>query len=473
MTLSIFRLVFVILIQIILENLVKHLLGESTFHISVSFIFILNIILFVYLKNLKLYFSLQLLSMALIAVVMLPHLYYFNLFSFYSRTNYISYEPLRFILYTFYIFFAAVCIYFINLFQFKQLCSLKQIKYEIFGLTIFLVFVKAILVSLNLNINNKRLSFTVINQNQLLHYKLDYISYINGENKIDNYQCAEVNNQSPTIRFMYKSNSKKELLLLIESWGILKNIESQKRCIEYLKQSFKYEKRQEEPFKITYGETCFHGNTSAAEGRELLNMNNEESYRAFLDKGIEPQYNIVKYKTMKKYYTIAGFSGSKVYGSSWSNVEGFRKKIGFLSRFYFEDLRSKNKINKENNYTAVNDEAMIDSLINESVLHQKIFAYGLTINTHVPFNLDKKTINLTDYRKYKSIFLRDFDWNSKASDQFFRIRSILANTFKKVVSKTNSFDKILIIGDHASPELSTRYLFNNEKVPYLLIERND
>ena len=56
-------------------------------------------------------------------------------------------------------------------------------------------------------------------------------------------------------------------------------------------------------FNIYFGETCFNGNTSAAEGRELLNMNDEESYRAFLNKEKNPKFNIVNYK--KRTDTVA------------------------------------------------------------------------------------------------------------------------------------------------------------------------
>lgn len=402
---------------------------------------------------------------------MLPHFYYFNLFNFYSRTNYITYEPTKFILYSVNIFIAIIFIYFFCLLQFIQLLNLIWLKNEIIGFIFLLFFLKLVLAPFNFKIYDRQVLFTIINQNHLVYYKIDYISYINGENKIENYNCGEVNNQSPSIRFMYNNNSNKELLLIIESWGTIKNTISQNNYIDYIKDVFRNNKGLNQFYKITYGETCFHGNTSSAEGRELLNMNNEESYRAFLIKGAKPSYNIVKFKILNKYYTVAAFSGSKVYGSNWSNAEGFRRKLGFKSRFYFEELRRFKNINKENTYNAVNDEVMIDSLINLSTFYKKIFAYGLTINTHVPFKLDKNNVDLIDYKNFTNKFIKNFDNKLIANDQFYRISKIIQHTLNKISFRKNSFDKVLIIGDHASPELSSRYLLNQDRVPFLLIER--
>jgi hypothetical protein len=270
---------------------------------------------------------------------------------------------------------------------------------------------------------------------------------------------------------MYNNNLKKELLLIVESWGVLNNTISQQNYINYIEEAFKRNNKLYTQYNLTYGETCFNGNTAAAEGRELLNMNNEESYRAFLMNGVKPNFNIVNFKNHNKYYTVAAFSGSKVYGSNWSNAEGFRRKLGFKSRFYFEELQKNKNINKENTYNSVNDEVMIDSLINISTFYHKIFAYGLTINTHVPFKLNKENIELLDYRNFTNKFKKAFDDKLIANDQFYRISTIIKHTLNKISFHNNSFDKVLIIGDHASPELSSRYLLNQDKVPYLLIER--
>lgn len=465
---SISRLLVVVFIQILLENSVQHLFGDNFIRISVSFLFIINLFFFIRFSNFKLFLSLQLIIIFAYAIIMLPHVYFFNIFSFYSRTNYIIYDPLKFITYGLSVLIAAVFLYYSSLFQFNQLSKIINRKYLLLFIMV-LFFIKLIIGSYNFS--NKEISITIINQNLFQLYLIDYETYKLGGNKIISYQCSDANNLSPTIRFMYNNRTNKELLLIIESWGILKNDSKQKLYINYINNLFFENVNLSKNYNISYSMTCFQGNTSAAEGRELLNMNNEESYRAFLLKNVKPQYNIVRYKNKNNYYTVAGLSASKYYGSSWSNVEGFRRKVGFKSRFFYEDFFTKKNKNKENNYISVNDEVMIDSLFNLSRFHKKIFAYGLTINTHVPFNLDKKNIDIKDYTNFNNKFVKTFDDKLVANDQFYRISTIIKHTFAKISSHKNSFDKVLIIGDHASPELSSHYLFNQNKVPYLLIER--
>lgn len=465
------RLLGVFLTQVFVENFASNFFDDDFIRISVSFIFIINILIFIYYRNLKLYFFLQLIIILAITIVKLSHSYFFNVFSFYARTNYILYHPFQFIEYIIVALFAAVCLYFVSLYQFKQLTNILYKKYIIVVFIMILFFFKIQFNSFNLFYFDKQILITAVNQNLLPLYIEDYKIYNRGKDEITNYKCLGVNDISPTIKFMYNNNDKKELLLIIESWGVLKTPINQNQYISYIKKFFLENQQLSKRFKLIYGETCFQGNTSAAEGRELLNMNDEESYQAFLFKDVDPKYNVVEYKNAHGYHTISGVPASKNYGSSWSNIEGFRRKIGFKSRFYYEDLIIKNKINKENFYISVNDEAMIDSLFNFSKIHQKLFAYGLTINTHSPFTLDKNNINSIKYKRFYSTFSKIFDEKSNAIDHSFRISSIISHIFSKINLETSSFDKILIVGDHAPPVPGLKKLYNSEKVPYLLISK--
>jgi len=457
-----------ILIQIILENTIQLLFNEEALQISISFLFLINLLIFILIKKKNVFFLIQIIIVSLYIIILLPHLYYFNLFSFYTRLNYVFYDPLKFIYYLFLLAFGMYLLFLISKLQLIHLNNILQKKsYFLISLLIALS-IKFILNPFEFTIKEKKIIVTVINQNKFLLFKKDYQEFKIGEYKIQNYQCIENKNLSPTIRFMYNSDSKKELLLIIESWGILKDNQLQKEFIRTISTSL----NRNTAIKYKYGETCFNGNTSSAEGRELLNMNNEESYRAFLDKGVLPQFNIVKFKNKHNYYTVAAFSGSKVYGSNWSNSEGFRRKLGFKSRFYFEELKNINNINHENNYRSVNDEIMIDSLFTESKIHDNIFAYGLTINTHKPFELDNSKINLKNYKEFKNKYSYFFKDSQKDLNQLYRIKEIIEHTLTKLDTSINSFEKIIIVGDHA-PANSNFNLYNKENVPFLIIKKNN
>lgn len=464
-----FFFVLILLTEIILENTIQHFFHENIIQISVSFIFIINLILYIYLNNKYLFFGLQFFLLIIYAGILLPHIYFFNVFSFYARSNYILLEPFKFATYLIVLILFIVTIYFYSLFQLKiinKLKSKKSLNYLILILILCKIIIPPNLYLFNFLDGENKITLTLINQNKLAYYKTDYIVFKAGGSKIKNYVCASNNNLSPTIQLMYNTKSKKELLLIIESWGKLNDINEQKKLLKYFEDVFNNKTYLSKNFRIHTGETCFNGNTSAAEGRELLNMNDEESYRAFLNKGIKPQFNIVFYKNKNNYFTQAAFSGSKEYGSNWGNAEGFRKKLGFNSTFYFEDLNNNNPINHENSYRAVDDESMIDSLFSESALHQKIFSYGLTINTHTPFELDKSKIDKLDYKQFKEIF----KGNKSAIDQLYRIKMIIEYTFNKLGQTANSFEEILLIGDHANPEFRST-IYNNEKVPFINIKK--
>lgn len=459
----------ILILEIILENTIQRFFNENTIQISVSFIFIINFILYVFLKNKNLYAILQLLIITTYAAILVPHMYFFNFFSFYARLNYILYEPLKFTSYILIIILSSVIIYYYSLLQIRLINKINKKQSTIFYFS-FLIILKIILSP---NINTiyfenyfQKITATIINQNKLAYYIEDFKVFKSGGKEIKSYVCPENNNISPTIKFIYNTKTNKEFLLIIESWGKLKIESDQEKLNAYFRTFFNKKRYLAEKFEIYFGETCFNGNTSAAEGRELLNMNDEESYRAFLNKGIKPKFNIVEFKNRNKYYTVSAFSGSKEYGSNWGNSEGFRRKIGFKSTFYYEDLNSSNSVNHENNYRAIFDEVMIDSLYSESTKHEKIFAYGLTINTHIPFKLDKTKIEALDYYQFKEKF------NGKEStiDQLYRITKIIEHTLLKLATTSKSFEKILIIGDHASPEFSSSF-YNKEKVPFMLIKK--
>lgn len=359
----------------------------------------------------------------------IPHLFYFNLFSFYKRIIYLSINP-RYIYYVFLLIGLVTCFSF--LFARMQIFLLNNIKLNRINLICFISILILAKSSFG-NIYFKNYTITFINQNRLVEYLYDYKTYILGLTSIEKYKCASVDNNSPSKNEFYQKCSTKksrELLLIVESWGNLMDTTSQKACIQSIYDSF--QQSNNSSYTIKFENTCFQGNTASAEGRELLNINSEESYRAFIESNIEPDYNLVKFKNQEGYFTISGSSGSKQYGSNYSNAFSFRSKLGFNKNIFYEDLKGAYPRNRENAYISVSDEKMIDSIINLSQSYDKVFLYGLTINTHYPFIIDMTNVDKVDYKLNKKKLLKYFNNEIVAFNQFYRVSKIIDYVFKKI-----------------------------------------
>jgi hypothetical protein len=525
---AILKLILLVAIQLIIEQAPQLILGHPEVTINLSFIFIINCLLLLFTSHYKWFYILQFISLAIYAIVLVPQLFFFNMFNFYARMNYIFLSPGNFIIAFIYLLIAAAAISGIVWVQVKLIKSMRRQIYvvPVFALALIIAEFAAptaeILSARAIPLTAKKTAATTaattesteqandeplipwrklyidyIGNNNIEQIQKDYNKFSKGKTSITPYQCNTTDDETttilaPTIQYLQDTNANKDFLLLMESWGELTEPKEQEKLINHIRTLFK----QHGPgltnnYTLEFGRTCFHGNTSSAEGRELLNMNDEESYRAFLERNVAPPHNITQFKNQNGYHTIAGFTASKQYGSNMSNAEGFRRALGFKSRFYYEELSKHYKDNKENTYKAVYDENLIDSILNESKRYEKVFAYALTINTHTPFRFDvTNNIDGKYYYKIKRELFKSFKENQQAYDQYYRIASIINHTFKRVAeanqtgyaststasrnsagTQAKPFDRILIIGDHANPDFRTRGLYNMKTVPFLIIRR--
>lgn len=488
---AILKLILLVVIQLVIEQAPQLILGHPEITINLSFIFIINCLLLLFTSHYKWFYILQFISLAIYAIVLVPQLFFFNMFNFYARMNYIFLSPGNFIIAFVYLLIAAAVISGIVWLQVKLIKSMRR---QIYVVPVFaLMLIVAELVAPTAEIRSARanpnasettvpwrkLYIDYIGNNNIEQIQKDYAKFSKGKTSITPYQCNTLEDEttttlSPTIQYLQDTTADKDFLLLMESWGELAEPKEQEKLIKHIKTLFEsHGAGLTKYYSLEFGRTCFHGNTSSAEGRELLNMNDEESYRAFLEQNVKPPHNITQFKNQHGYHTIAGFTASKQYGSNMSNAEGFRRALGFKSRFYYEELSKHYKDNKENTYKAVFDENLIDSILNESKRYEKVFAYALTINTHTPFRFDvTNNIDGKYYYKIKRELFKSFKENQQAYDQFYRIASIVNHTFKRV-AEGNNFDRILIIGDHANPDFRTRGLYNMKTVPFLIIRRRN
>jgi len=494
---AILKLILLVAIQLIIEQAPQMLFRHLEITINLSFIFVINCLLLLFTSHYKWVYILQFISLAISAIVLLPQFFFFNIFNFYARINYLFLSPGNFIIAFLYLLIAVAVISGIVWVQVRLIKSMRRQIYVVPVFAMMLIIAEFVAPPIEILSSRakpkaagiktssksfftwKKLSINYIGDNNIAQIQKDYTKFSKGKTFITPYQCNTTDDEnnttkSPTIQYLQDTNTNKDFLLLIESWGELVEPKEQEKLIKHIRNLFEsHGAGLTKYYSLDFGRTCFHGNTSSAEGRELLNMNDEESYRAFLERNVDPPHNITQFKNKNGYHTIAGFTASKRYGSNYSNAEGFRKALEFKSRFYYEELIKHYKRNKENNYTAVFDENLIDSILNESKRYEKVFAYGLTINTHTPFRFDvKNNIDGKFYHKIKRELFPSFKENHQAYNQFYRIASIINHMFMRV-AESNDFDRILIIGDHANPDFRTRGLYNMKTVPFLIIRRRN
>ena len=257
--------------------------------------------------------------------------------------------------------------------------------------------------------------------------------------KIENFENIN-NGESISYRYLLRDSSKKQALIVLESWGLNNNVQErmeQIRPIVLLNNS---------GYNINLDSSLFYGGTSQAEVRELYNKSGE-AYFSVIQHGISDIKGIAQYKKIAGYNTIALQSFSGFY----SNGYHFRKSSGFNQIKEFSFFKNESAINYNNHYISVNDEVVFDYGIKQLSKENKAFLYILTINSHLPFHTQ--------------------NGKSELESQYNRIKEQFA--YLAVLLKKYPVDKLVIVGDHPPPFLTEfeKSHYSSQFVPALIIER--
>ena len=273
-----------------------------------------------------------------------------------------------------------------------------------------------------------------------------------------------------TVTFKYFSannESSRQLVIILESWGFLEDF-NYGEMTNYLQKSLNPN------YTLTFNTTSFTGSTTYGEMRELLNSYG--SYRYFIDNKSDIKgkiSSIFDIKSVNKYNTIAchSYSGAMFYRKKWW------KNIGIKNVYFSEDIMSENInksiLNNETSFSSVNDEVSYDFISKKSLGNGKVFAYLLTVNTHLPFRYEYNNgtlegFKLTNDKISKGLFS---NYSRNVSHQQKRIFQQIAYFISKI--NTYSWDEVLIVGDHPPPfpDIIDRKLFSQKAVPYFFIKK--
>jgi hypothetical protein len=472
-------IVIIVLINIVLTGFLEITIRRPIIYYEYIF---LPILLIVVDKNI--YRTIILIGLILLDIVYnLSHLYFFDIFNYIGKIPYLYIAKFN---YSFWILILiSLCILFwlckflIKIFDLK-LKTLQDEKLKInIVLSVSFFIMVYIIDSLNgtsligekdkgkhiINITTENKKEYNVGKSLIKELYNDYKFFQLGKKEL--YEIADFKNinsdSSFSYKYFYNSDGNKEVVIVLESWGLLLNNELLKDQIA------PFYKIDSSKYKITFEKSYFNGATLQAESRELLNKVGE-AYFSVINHNKCDIKNLIKKKADQDYTTMAvqPFDGTYSVGAKFKKLIGF--EIFRDYKFFHDTLGLKTIFN--NQYQSVLDEEVFAYIFENLKKSKKNFTYCLTINTHLPFFLTKEQKDDTNFINFREIYKNKFP-NEEMLGMYYRMNQEL-KSIANLISMSD-VDKVLIIGDHAPP-----YIFKNERnffapyyVPSILIEKKN
>lgn len=401
----------------------------------------------------------------------LSHIYYFNVFNYLEKIPSLFTSDFSVFFWIIVLFililFIWTCNYVVTVFEHK-LIPFKKRQFLISVLLTTLVFcLLYIMDSLNggtilvAKANGK--NHINIGKSLIREVLIDFSMFERGTKQV--HELADFknidNDSSLSYKYFYNSKGNKEVLIIMESWGVLKN--------DFLRnlQFRPFTQLDSTQYKVKFELSNFDGGTSQAESRELLNKEGEAYYSVMHNNACDIK-NLIQRKNEQLYQTIAiqSFPGSYSFGNRFRKILGFETIKDYS---FFHDTLGFPK-NYNNHYPSNNDELLFKYILQNNSNLSKSFTYCLTINTHLPFTLTREQKNDTSFQRFSAAYGFMFP-TEETKQTCYRLDQEL-KYLAELVNK-NKVDRMLIIGDHAPPFLleKEKNFFSQTHVPAILIER--
>jgi len=279
-----------------------------------------------------------------------------------------------------------------------------------------------------------------------------------GDSKVETLKDTSIG-----FKAFLKDTTGNQMLIVVESWGELKDVKLQKELESWIAKKF-----ENKGYAVSVGTTKTYGSTVAAGLRELTNTKGDYSF--YLNKkSVETPFKSIFDKKKLQGYETFGFhpyTAQMFLRSVWWKNLGIQN-IYFKEQYLLENNIKENLVKGEANYfPSVKDEVFFDYVLNKTKKTPKKFVYFLTVNSHIPYNAIGK-----DHSPTYQFDVSKMDISSQAKNQLIHIKNLLEYFSQKIESK--DWNKILIVGDHMPPFLTNqdRNFYVDEKVPYLLITK--
>ena len=383
-------------------------------------------------------------------LISISKLYYFDTFNFLQKFSsiFITNFSIKFWILVFVCF--GVVILLIHLLISKSIISSigTSKKDKKFGV-LFFILCFIVVYSIDLLFGSSSLQFKPngklnlnFSQSIVMQYVKDAKIYLKKYLPVSQIENFENINKGTSVSYRYLLNdsSEKQVLIILESWGLDNDLEKRMEQIRPIVQL------NNSGYKVNLDSSLFFGGTSQAEVRELYNKSGA-AYYSIIQHGFSDIKGLTQLKKSAGYNTIALQSFSGYYSSGYH----FRKSAEFNQIKDFSFFKNQTALNKNNHYLSVNDEAVFEYGFKQINKENKAFLYILTINTHLPFHAQSG--------------------KSELEGQYERIKEQF--TFLAALLKKYPVDKLVIVGDHPPPFLteSERSHYSPDFVPALIVER--
>jgi hypothetical protein len=283
---------------------------------------------------------------------------------------------------------------------------------------------------------------------------------------VDNFSINEpilnpLNQKSITFKHFAKDTSNSQLLIIVESMGLIDDITKRKEYQKSISDIF-----HQKHWKTTWGKIQFTGSTTSAELRELLSCTG--SYQYFINQKFANNINsIFRIKNKQGYHTnaIHSYKGDMFQRNIWW------KNIGIEDVYFRENIQAlynyKLKLNYSTSFISLNDEDAFNFIQAKASKEGKQFTYLLTVNSHLPF--------MSNVENPISSHLFDIDnemnLSAEAINQHKRVSNFLI--YVALHLDSSKFQSILIAGDHMPPfvKKGDRSFYNKDYVPYCIVSK--
>ena len=367
-------------------------------------------------------------------------------------------QVLSFIILLGYIFFVLF-----TLVKYKS--KVQGNKSFFYKLLIFLYFTVIVFDFLNgsSKVIKREKIFSIVDKNISSPLLKEYFSFLHYYKKSDDkklmHQRADT---SVTFNLLAKDTSKRQLLVLMESWGCINDSVVREAFQDAVNAKLKLKS-----FKHTWGQTRFVGSTTSAEMRELLNL--EGNYNFFIGNKSDQSdwYSIFDIKKKEGYDTY----GFHAYTGKMFAREIWWKNVGLSHIFFRDDVLSASAIDNEKldrgtPFLSIKDEILFDFMLKATEKSSRKFVYLLTVNSHLPF-----AGKFEQSVPVKKMGISSLPLSQEGKSQL----SFILNQLLYFISKIDDtkWDDVLFVGDHIPPYLiaNDRSFFSAKQVPYLYLSR--
>lgn len=261
------------------------------------------------------------------------------------------------------------------------------------------------------------------------------------------------NNVADEVWGNKKERPEKILFVIVESWGMPKNID------EYNAQILEISKNKNIKI-VDEGLIKYGGGTSVAELRELCHIYPHSFAFKEIPEDLSVECLPNKLRT-DGYRTIAlhGASGHMYHRNKWY------PKIGFEESYFFDNPIV--KVDQCFSFPGYCDVSLMDSVKRKIIDEKKILFYWLTLNSHIPY--DPRDLKNRDDRACEKLNIARRD----RCIHFQLISEFFSEFSQKFGDSRLSNLHVIFVGDHSPPFLGVNireFFSKDEMVPFLYIK---